>query len=195
MAWAAALLVIGGCVRSINPVLKEDQYISNDAVLGNWIKNDGKDSAVVSVGTNPREYHLLYVDGDGKQADLVANLGKLGDKTIVQCTVADPTDHSASSGVYWLHLQKLYTFAWLKEIGPRLVLTTIDPDWLKKYLDAHPSELAIVKLDKDNFVISATTDELQAFLLAHQNDAEAFTENGIYVRPGDPSTQPAASPK
>ena len=35
-------LLATGCVRTTHPVLKDEQVVSNDALLGKWVSDDGK---------------------------------------------------------------------------------------------------------------------------------------------------------
>jgi hypothetical protein len=72
----------------------------------------------------------------------------------------------------------------------------MDDGWFSKYIAAHPAELATVRPDytKDDLLISATTDDLQAFLQRHEKDEGFFGGDTTFVRPGDPATQPALAP-
>jgi hypothetical protein len=70
----------------------------------------------------------------------------------------------------------------------------MDPDWLQKYVDAHPAELATYRPDKDTLLITAKTEDFQAFLLRHERDDGAFGDDVAFTRPGDPTTVPTTAP-
>lgn len=191
--WAAVLLCLGsGCVRSIQPILKDEQVFNDDRFLGSWVAKDGKTGGVVTATDDHKGYKLLYADENGKQADLLIRLGKVGDLTIAESSIADPAPEG--SDAYKLHLLPLHSFMVVDKVEPQLAIKTVDSGWLAKYVAAHPGELATAALDKDNLIISAPTDDFQAFLLRHEKDDGIWTDEGIYVRPGDPSTQPSATP-
>jgi hypothetical protein len=196
ICWIGLLLCLaGGCVRSIQPILKDNQLITNDQLLGSWVTSDGTGHGEISPGDTPKVYKLLYTDKDGKTANLLISLGKVGDLTIAQSTVGDPLPDA--SDICKLHLLPLYSFALIKQATPtQIVMKLMDDGWFGKYLDAHPNELATIKdgKDGDGRLISATTDDIQAFLIRHANDAGAFGDDGLLVRPGDPTTHPTTAP-
>ncbi len=190
LAFAVVASLAAGCVRSIQPILLEEQVIINPAVEGKWIEKDGKSIVGVHPAGAEKTYGLLFTDKDGKKAPLHARLGKIGDYTIAEFHPDDPAPDA--SDVYRAHLLPLYSFLIVKESKPRLVMAVMSADWLKKFLDGHPNELKVAMLDKDNLIITSPTAEIQAFLLRHSKDEGALSDDMIYVRPGDPSTQPAA---
>jgi hypothetical protein len=189
---AFLLCLAGGCVRSIQPVLKEDQLISDDHLLGNWVSSNGKSSGIVSAADEHKQYPLLYTDESGKKADLLVRLGKVGDMTIGEVTSAEPNPDA--SDVYKTYLLPLHSFAIIKKTTPQIVMTSMNDVWLGKYIAAHPTELATAKLDENTILITASTDDLQAFIIRHENDSGAFGDTGTFVRPGDPSTRPTTAP-
>jgi hypothetical protein len=70
-------------------------------------------------------------------------------------------------------------------IEPELKLAACDYDWLEKYLDTHPHSLAHHKEDK-RLLLTASTSELQRFMLAHLGKGELFQEPGEMVRKSAP---------
>jgi hypothetical protein len=190
--WAAMFLFIGsGCVRTIQPVLKDEQVVTDNRFLGSWVGENGKASGEVSATDDHKGYKLLYTDEQGKQANLLLRLGKIGDMLIAESTIEDPAPDA--SDVYKVHLLPLHSFMVVKEgTASRLVLKLMDPEWLAKFIDAHPTELAIVRPSKEDLIISASTDDFQNFLIHHASDDGAFGNDAVFVRPGDPTTRSSA---
>jgi uncharacterized protein YcfL len=190
---AISLFMAGGCVRSIQPILKDDQVITNDQLLGNWVSSDGKTSGVVTATDDHKGYKLLYTDEKDKQANLLIRLGKIGDMTIAESSIDDPAPDA--SDVYKMHLMPLHSFMVVKQVtSQQLILKLMDSDWLSKYVKAHPDELATVRVDDNDVLISATTDDFQAFLLRHAKDDGVFGSDGVFVRPGDPTSRATTAP-
>jgi hypothetical protein len=189
---ALLLCMAGGCVRSIQPILKDEQVFTDDHFLGSWVSSDGKTSGEVTATDDHKKYNLLYTDEHGKQAKLLVRLGKIGDMTIAESTTDDPAPDA--SDVYKMHLLPLHCFMVVKSATQaRLVLKAMDSDWFSKYMKAHTTELAVTG-DKDAFLVTASTDDFQAFLIRHAKDDGAYGDDGIFVRPGDPTTRPIAAP-
>lgn len=190
---ALLLCLASGCVRSIQPILKDDQLSTDDRLLGNWVSSDGTCHGEISPSDTPKDYKLLYTDKDGKTANLLVRLGKVGDMTFAQSTVGDPLPDA--SDIHKLHLLPLYSFALIKQMTPtRIVLKLMQDGWLGKYVQAHPDEIATIKVDKGELLISATTDDLQAFLIRHEKDDGAYGDDALFVRPNDPTTRPTTTP-
>jgi hypothetical protein len=176
-----------GCVRSVQPILKDAQVTTDDSLAGHWVDSEGKDSVDVMRSPIDSTYNILYTEKDGKKAQLIGRLGKIGDLTIAEFHPADPAPDA--SDIYRAHLLPLYSFLIVQKTGPQLVFTTLAPDWMKKYVDEHPREIDTFKPDKDSIVVTASTDDFQKFLLAHQSDAGAMSDPTTFVRPGDPTSR------
>jgi hypothetical protein len=186
-------LMTGGCVRSVYPILKDDQLISDKSVLGKWVSTAGTESINVQPAEQENTLNVLYTEENGRKANLEARLGKIGDLTIAEFHTADlGTD---VSDVYKTHLLPLYSFIVIQQSAPQLVFSMIQSkdDHFKKLVAQHPEELKV--LQKDESVVTSPTDDFQAFLLRHIKDEGFLSDKVIWVRPGDPTTQPAAPQK
>jgi hypothetical protein len=66
----------------------------------------------------------------------------------------------------------------LEQAEGTLRLASLEGDWLNKLLKADPAALnhARVKDEDDRLVLTASTKELQAFVLAHLTNAAAWAE-------------------
>jgi hypothetical protein len=190
-----ALGLGGGCVRSIQPVLKDEQLITDAHFAGDWVSSDGKQTAHIVQADEHKGYAVRYSDQDGKPGDFAVKLGKVGDITIGQCTVEklDPQIGDMTK----IHLLPVYSFAVIEQTDPHLVFKVLDDKWFGKYIDAHPDEVPTIHMgtgDDEQLLFSGSTDQVQAFILKHVKDDGAFGDDVVFVRPGDPSTQPAAGP-
>jgi len=195
VAFAGFLMWIGGCVRMVQPILKEEQLTVDPALAGKWVSQDGKTMAEVAVpAKDSKDYAVVYYDEKGKPAHFVMRLGKLENLTVVDVTVTEPAPDE--NDFYKAHLLPLHSFLITTATATKLTVQTMAQDWLKKYLEQHPGELATIQVDnqKDNFIVTASTDDFQKFLLKHWKDEGALGDPGIFVRPGDPSTQPTTKP-
>ena len=85
-------------------------------------------------------------------------------------TDEDPKENA----FYKLHLVPAHTFMLVKQIQPTLRMAFLNPSWAKDYLKAHPDAVRHEKVDHDEIVLTAPTKELQAFVLKHEKDADAF---------------------
>ncbi|HEY2589551.1 MAG TPA: hypothetical protein VGI81_27640 [Tepidisphaeraceae bacterium] len=186
----ALLLLAQGCVRSIQPILKDDQVIEANDLLGKWVTDDGKQLVDVQPGDQANVYRVSYTDEGGKKGAFLGRIGKVGELQLIELQPEDPMP--AASDVYRAHLLKVYSFLLVRQTKPRLVISTMSVDWLKKYVDAHPGDLQTISPTKDDLIVTSPTADFQRFLLQHWKDDGAFGDPGTFVRPGDPATRPAA---
>lgn len=187
-AFLCLLFLAQGCVRTIQPILNDDQVVEANDLLGKWVTDDGKQFVDVQPGEQPNIYRVLYTDEGGKKGTFVGRMGKVGELRLVELQPEDPMPNA--SDVYRAHLLKVYSFLLVRQTKPRLVIATMSADWLKKYIDAHPGELQTISPTKDDLIVTSPTADFQLFLLQHWKDDGAFGEPGTLVRPGDPTTRP-----
>lgn len=183
-------IAAGGCVRNAHAILKDDQVLANDAVLGDWVSKDGKVTAELKAGEN-NQYKLLYTNEDGKSGAFLVRFGKLGDNMVAEVK-ADKMAPTASEE-YQSLLLPLYTMVVISKSSPgRLELTAVSIDWLKKYTQDHPDELDVINIGGQDLIVNSPTEEYQRFVLRHWNDKEMMGEPSLFVHPGDATTKPAA---
>jgi hypothetical protein len=60
-------------------------------------------------------------------------------------------------------------------------MRAVDPNWLKGFVEKNPATIKHEIVDKD-VVLTASTKELQSFLLRHLNTKGAFTDPNEYVQ-------------
>lgn len=193
---------LSGCVRTIQPILKDDQVLPIDkSLFGRWVSPNSFESVDVQSAERDNTYRVLYIHGDEKGTFLV-RLGKVGDLTIAELH----PDSAAYAGndEYKHDLVPVFSFLIIRQTKPTILYTSLKQDWFNTYVDDHPNELQIIRrVDPDHFadraddlhIVSSSTVDFQAFLLRHYKDDGAITDQGTFVRPDDPSTQPAASAK
>ena len=69
------------------------------------------------------------------------------------------------------------------QIQPTLQMGFLNADWLDKLLKKSPRALRHQRQGEDKgFVLTASTKELQKFLLKHVNDKDAFGEPSEFKR-------------
>jgi hypothetical protein len=183
---ALLLAMVVGCVRTIEPVLKDEQVIVDKSLVGNWVSADGLESAKFELSDDGKTYNVRYTDRQGRTGAFIFRLGKIGGVLVSEC---QPGDLQLDlSDAYKAHLIPVYSFFVVNQTTPKLRFSALSSEWLGKYLSDHPNELRVIH----DLVISST-DEFQAFLLKHLKDEGAFgKEEGVWVRPGDPTTRPIA---
>ncbi len=82
-------------------------------------------------------------------------------------------------GFYRIHYAPIHTIYLVKEVSPdRVVLASIEYDWLEEWMDAHPEEAPSVSFGTRR-MLTASTSQLQKLLLEHR---EQFTHEIVLKR-------------
>lgn len=223
MLWALGLF---GCVRSIHPILKDEQVTQSKSLAGVWKNADDESTSNFyrlipeseMPATRPSAQFPEFYPGSGRYSApkggyvvlqqqeeaeaspsvklMYLRVGKIGTMTIAEFTspLDQPFDQGEDLGLAGLKFLPLYTFGRLDLAAEdHLTLTFADPGWFAKYLAEHPDELEALPGDPWDVILSAKTDDIQAFLIKHAKEKEFWTGLTIdFVRSSNPATQPTA---
>lgn len=172
-------VLIGGCVRSINPVLEDAQVGEYPELAGKWVAADGSGTNF-ELEPDGKTFRISPMDDDGKQGSFMLRVGKVGKLTVLECRPADLPENLSHE--YKAQLMPTYTFAVLTQTQPKVMARTLKPDWLDRYVAEHPQELPMARVGRESIIV-ASTGQLQAFIEKHWSTEEAWTDVTVYVRP------------
>lgn len=198
----AALLA--GCVPvvSLQPLFTKENIVFEEKLLGTWVE-DFNDPEMTWEFTRLGEttasdfleqwqdelgkfYRLEVADKEGHKGALVACLVKLGDRMFL-----DIFPDQLPSGAQEIEKTRLvyngffflpvHTFVRVDSMGDRLVMRLTDDDRFKEMLQAEPAAVKHELLD-DQPVLTASTEELQAFVTKYAGDERLFSNELVLSR-------------
>jgi hypothetical protein len=76
---------------------------------------------------------------------------------------------SQASGFYQAHSIPIHTTYAVKQIKPKLILSTLDFKWLETYLRRNPDELNLATFGHGKKVITSSTLDYQEFVEKHKD--------------------------
>lgn len=165
-----AVLLLTGCgpdMMSLHPLYNEDDVILEDALPGQWVHFDGERKETWRFErVDGRNSYKLMVEGDDKPIE--CHLVRLSNYLFLDASSLDAGD----TGV------RGHMFLRVELDGDTLRLASIDDKWLRGKLEKE-NALAHERVRggrQAKLVIRAATVDLQAFLVRHASDAEAFPE-------------------
>jgi len=193
----AALL--GGCVPifSINPLYTEKDVVFKQELLGVWAdpnepegtwefkRNDESENAyklIVDMGDDAKglfDAHLvnlkgrIFLDVYPDQEGFEQTMEGLEDKA------KDP--NSTVWPLNFAFLVPVHTFIKIDSIEPMLKMSLTDDELMEKLLEQDPNAVKHVVLDEDRVVLTASTKELQAFVLKYA-DGDKLFENPFALK-------------
>lgn len=180
-------LVLTACIPSINPFYTPKDVVFEPALFGEWTvkdsehqperwtfeRSDGKDNA--------RAYDLTVIEGDGKQGQFHATLFKLKDHRFLDLIPADCEYATNQCDLVAFSMFPGHLLIHVASVEPELRIALCDFDWLGKYLENHPRMLMHHKED-ESILLTASTKQLQRFVLKHVEDGELFSDYGELTR-------------
>ncbi|MBV8781355.1 MAG: hypothetical protein JO353_08155 [Phycisphaerae bacterium] len=181
----AFVLLAGGCMRTVQPVLNEDQVYTDDSLAGKWVNKEDASAIEIQSAVADKSYAIAYTDKDGKKSNLIGRLGKIGDVMIVDITPPAPAE-GENDDIGHAMMLPLHSLFIIRSTQPELTLATFDLDWVRKFMGEHPTELQRLETgNKEDMVISSSTADIQQFVTKHQRDPGALGKDAVFVRPPD----------
>jgi hypothetical protein len=182
--WIVALLALASlasCVPSINPLYTDKDLVVDPALVGTWIDNDNE-TWTFATGTD--KSYSLVIDHDGKSGPFVAHLVALGGYRFLDIMPTDGAlNQSGLLEMYRAMYIRTHMFLKVSQVTPTLKMAFLDADWLKKLLTKSPAALRHERRESDDdSVVTASTAELQAFMIRYGNTADAWGSSNEFKR-------------
>jgi hypothetical protein len=138
-----------------------------------------------------RTYRLAHQDDDGETGVFSAHLVKTGEYHYLDLFPEEGQVQGSNLSKY--HLLPVHTIVRVTFRPDSVYLETLDADWLGAYLEANPQAIGHKVLTgalDDLVLLTAEPEAIQTFLIAHENDEEAYAMMVNLVR--DPhETEPS----
>jgi len=185
----AALL--GGCVpvMSLHSLYTKENVVFEEKLLGAWV--DDPNNPETTWEFNPIEepknaYKLFFSDDKGQKGSFVALLVKLQNKLFLDVYPDElPWEPDDPNEAKWLYnsffLIPVHTFIKIDSIEPQLKMRLTDDDKMAKLLKEDPNAVKHTSIE-DRLILTASTKELQAFVLKYAEDNRVFTNEVVLNR-------------
>jgi hypothetical protein len=174
----ALLLTLGGCVPSLQPFYADKDVAFDPTLLGTWSDDGGSDTWEFTKH-GERGYKLHCTDEEGRQGRFVVFRFRLAGNNLLDLYPEEPEPQADE--FYKRHLLRLHTFLLVLQSEPTVRITTLDPDWLQRFLANNATALQHQRV-AERLILTASTAELQNFILAHLKTPGAFGEPDELIR-------------
>lgn len=180
---AAAALLLAGCViQSIQPLFAEKDLIPVPIAGGSWEQRDGgKRIGLWTFSGDGKRFTLAHTDEKGSKATFDVTAGKIGTNVFLDFALHDIEPHGSLNDFATVTLIAAHTFVRLEKRNEALLLSAMDYEWLEKHLKANSKAVSHVWQDKRP-ILTSPPEELQKFIAKHAND-EAIFKNKIQLTP------------
>ncbi len=188
-------VLLGGCVPilSLQPLFTKENLTFDEKLLGTWVEDVNKPQAVweftrlseaeglpSSLRSEVNQFYRLSMsDAEGRKGSLVACLVKLQDRLFLDAFPdkfpsgeQDPEKTKLAFNAYFF--LPAHVFARVDALGEQLKLRLTNDEEFKKLVEAEPGAVDFT-LVEDRPILTASTKELQAFVLKHAADDRLFS--------------------
>jgi hypothetical protein len=181
-------LCLPACIPSLNPFYTDKDLVFDARLTGTWReKSEAQEAEVWKFEkTEDKAYKLSMTDKEGKQGEFTAHLFKLKQDYFLDLIPNDCNYATNQTDLVAWSMFPGHLLARVPQIEPELKLAFFNFDWLCQQLTNNPSILAHHQ-EGDRLVLTATTRELQRFVLKHLAEGELFNKPGEFVRQAKPA--------
>jgi hypothetical protein len=170
--------------------------VFEEKLLNAWVGGD--QTWVFEKGSDPNSYELTFTDETAK-GSFIVHLVKLENKLFFDIFLDKyPCEQQDLSDMKWGYNTFLFlpahTFIAIDSIGPQLKMRMTDDDNIKKLLAEDPNAVKheVIESSDHRIVLTASTAELQKFVLKYADDDRLFPKNRLitltkYDKKNDPN--------
>lgn len=170
--WAVILLALTGCFppRALNPFYTSADLTTDDRLVGIFDEVDSPGDPIrIRRSDEQAEVYLLgAVDPDKHDASFAGRLFGLGGSLYLDIAPNRVLEGGDADFFAPLHWVCRVTF-----VADGMELKCLDEEWLRERIAAGTAEPMAMLVD-DEIILTGTTEELQAFVLRHADDPDAF---------------------
>jgi len=191
-------VLLGGCVpvMSLHSLYTEEDVVFEENLVGTWV--DDPDSPKTTwefsrAGAKEKAYKLVYSDDEGKKGSFVVHLVKLENRLFLDVLPSQfPSEQQDWEKMKWAYnfffFVPAHTFIKIDSIEPKLKMRRTVNDEMKELFKEEPNAVKH-ELVEDEIILTASTKELQAFVLKYAYDIRVFPAKIVLTRKKDKGTQ------
>jgi hypothetical protein len=186
-------LLLTGCLPSLHPLYNDKTLIFKEELIGKWMGDDDVLWRFTRAGD--KEYELRIREDEKEVGRFSAHLTQIEGLMFLDL-YPDDEQLKDLSDFYKMHILPVHTFMKVDQINPNLRLRMIDYEKVEKMLEDDPNLIKHETVE-DRIVLTASTEELQNFVVEHvetifddNNDSSGaiplkplYTEQDIVIDP------------
>ena len=182
-------VLLSGCVPviSLYPLYTGKDVVFEEKLLGTWVQDDGETTWEFKTIDEPNNaYKLIFSDDEGKKGSFIARLVKLQNRRFLDVYPSEvPWELDDPNKTDWPYnaffLIPAHAFLRVDSIGPQLKIRLLLESEVEELLKQEPKAIKHAVIE-DRLVLTASTKELQAFVLKYADGDELFTGDIVLGR-------------
>ncbi len=200
-AFALLLIFLSSCLTTLHPIFTEKDLAYDPKLIGTWnTENEGKKGKVIinNLATEnsvelpgnisaikQQGYFIIDQDENGKVSDqYIAFLARIGKHLYFDYYPAEKKEDRKLDEFFGIHFVRMHT-SYRVEIlkNGSFELSQLDGSYVKSLIDEKKIRISHETDADDNTVITASTKELQQYLLKYGDEPSAYrSEKTIFKK-------------
>ena len=177
--FAFLLLLASGCLQTFQPLYTDATTVFEPALLGRW-SEDSTEQWSFAKGKEKSYAVRLMNDGD-TVGEFSAHLVRLKSYLFLDLFPARLFESENRKSTYGFHFIPIHSISRVWLAGDTLRLSMLDHDWFVRSLKTKKASLSYVRRD-EQYLVTASTPELQKFVVRYAENTEAFPNPGVFLR-------------
>ncbi len=182
----AAVAAMAGCVPSIHGIATKENIVWDENLIGRWgdaEKANDPNAEVWQFENGDKEgiCYTLTHSVDGEVGQFKAVMVQVGDMLFLDLFPGENEALENTSDLYKMHLVAAHTFVRVDELGKTLNMRMMNPDEMKKLVEADPAAVKH-EMREDQVILTAGPEELQEFLLQYADQIFGDKEGEAMVK-------------
>ena len=194
----AFMLLLAGCdLTTLHPIFTPSDLVLENRILGKWQNSDHRfqlepatqiqaDDLPASLKNFRNKFYLFTKDERKSMAFLV----KIGKHYFLDLYPIEGNAERSIDPFYWQHKIKMHTIYRLDILNPSsLRMQGLEDSYVKDMITNKQIKISYTMVrnsdsDEESILLTASTKELQQFLLKYGSDSKAYgnQENTIYLK-------------
>ena len=190
--FAFLIIFLSGCLTTLHPIFTEKDLAYDPKLIGTW-KTENQDNKGQVVITNlasessvelpgnissikQKGYFISYQNGPGETSKrYIAFLARIGKHLYFDYYPADRKEDEKIDEFFGAHLVKMHTSYRVEILNDgSFELSQLDESYVTKLIDEKKIRISHEADADDNTVITASTQELQQYLLKYGDEPSAY---------------------
>ncbi|HEX6169148.1 MAG TPA: hypothetical protein VFZ33_05610 [Chitinophagaceae bacterium] len=201
LAFTFLIIFLSSCLRTLHPIFTTKDIVYEPKLIGSWktesqgtkgfvtITNLAVDNSIElpeKISTIKQKGYLIsYQQVDGKATEqYIAFLARIGKHLYFDYFPADKKDNKTIDEFFASHFVKMHT-SYRLDISKdgSFELSQLDESYVTKLIDEKKIRISHEKDVKGNIVITASTDELQQYILKYGDEPGAYrSEKTVFTK-------------
>jgi hypothetical protein len=197
------VVLLQGCVvKSLHPFYRNADLVFRSELLNTWVDSDGSKWSIQQSKSGNNTYEMHWLHNGERDVVFIAHLFRLGDGLYLDLFPEGDNQSSDDFSMFSMHLLPVHSVAKVHVLNKdEVAIKWFNEKWMNSLFEQNRIKISHEKLLSDlvdaddpnvknaaksietQYVLTASTDELQKFLVKYGNEDSAFDdENTVWLK-------------